>query len=160
MSEYTASPLDTPATPTALTPPAQGLITWGQNVLERAVRQGLQAVAPILAVVVASGNGLDFGTTALAVGVAMALSVVKAFAGLTVDAEGPLWKQLAERSLSTTAATLLAFLPADWIDWASIDWSKALWASVAAGVLAVVMFYATPPAMAVPKDRKTAHNPS
>jgi hypothetical protein len=125
-------------------------VSWWRNVLERAVRQALQVAAPILAAVVASGNGLDAKATIGAIVVAVALTVLKAVAGVRLDANASKVAQLVDRAGSALAVALLAFLPIDWADWASVDWSKALTAAVAAAVLAVVQFYAGPPRFAIP----------
>jgi hypothetical protein len=125
-------------------------VSWWRNVAERAVRQALQVSAPILAAIVASGNGLDAGATIGAILVAVVLTVLKAVAGARSDADDSKVKQLVDRAGSALAIALLAFVPLDWADWATVDWGKALTAAVAAAALAVVQFYANPPSFAVP----------
>lgn len=124
-------------------------VSWWRNVAERALRQAYQVAAPILAVVVASGNGLDWGAFLGAIIVAVALTVLKAAAGVTADANRPKAVQLADRALSALAFTLAGFVPVDWADWGHVDWGKVFTAAVTAAALAAIQFYVNPPRFAV-----------
>lgn len=143
-----------PPQPDPLEPVPPPGTPWWRNVVERAIRQALQVAAPILAAVVASGNGLDWKATGGAIGVAVVLSVVKGVAGIRADVDSAPIIQVADRSLAAAAFTLLAFLPVTWVDWGTVDWSKALYAALTAGVVAVVQFYFAPPALATPAARR------
>ena len=126
--------------------------SFWRDVLERTWRNALQTLAPIVAVMAASGAPVNPDAVAVSAATVVFYTVVKAVAGVTAGSGAPLWVQLLDRAGSAVAATLLAFLPEaamhTWVDWVSVDWATVGWASLGAAVLAVINYVAAPPAFA------------
>jgi hypothetical protein len=123
-----------------------------RDVAERVVRNLLQTLTPILAVMVSDGSVPDVAAVALACVTVVAYTVLKNVAGVSAGADSALWVQLVDRAASAAAATLIAFVPealmTSWASWASVDWTAAALAAGASAALAVVSFFYTPPALA------------
>lgn len=122
---------------------------WRET-LERAGRQLAQTLVPVLL----EGLGdprhrLDAVSIAMVAGIAVALTVIKALAGIRPHPLEAWYWQLLDRGVPAAAGTALGFLSVDVANLDSVDWSRAGVACLGAGILAILAYYATPPTSAV-----------
>lgn len=122
--------------------------SFARDLFERVIRQVLQVVGPVLAVVASTGKGFDVAPVALAVALAALTTILKAVFDVKVPEGAPEWRILLDRAGSAVAGTLLGLLPADALDLVNVDWQKALIAAAAAAGLAIVSYYGAPPSQA------------
>jgi hypothetical protein len=126
--------------------------SFWRDVAERTWRNVLQVLAPVIAVMAASGQPVDPAQLALSAGTVALYTVLKALAGVTAGADTSVGAQLLDRAGSAVAATLLAFLPeaamTSIASWAAVDWAAVGWAALASAVLAIVTYVTDPPTFA------------
>lgn len=122
--------------------------SFARDLFERVIRQVLQVLGPVLAVIASTGQGFDVKPTLLAVGLAALVTVLKAVFDVKVPDGAPTWRILLDRAGSAVAGTLLGILPADALDLLSVDWQKALVAALGAAGLAIVSYFGAPPSQA------------
>ncbi len=119
--------------------------SFARDLAERVVRQALQVIGPVLAVVASSGHGFDVKPVTLAVALAAALTIAKAVANVTAPEGSPLWRILLDRAGSAVAGTLVGFLPMDALDLLNVNWGNVLYACLGAAGLALVSYFYAPP---------------
>lgn len=130
---------------------------WWRDLLERLVRNLLQALAPALTIVASTGGMPDFATTFEMAFCVAALTVLKYVAALTADEGDPWYWRLADRAASAAAAGAVALLPVEWSGAISaIDWAVIGRGALGSAVLALIMLYATPPALSVARSARMA----
>lgn len=117
------------------------------DLAERVGRQAAQVALPIVAVLGTSGS-LDVTTALVALGGAVALTILKALAGITVQPDEPLVWRLVDRAVPAAAGVLVGMIPLDLTSLAGVDWKAAGFAAVSAGLTAVIAYWMTPPAAA------------
>lgn len=123
------------------------------DVLDRAFRQAIQVLIPLLTLSAATGQirTMDLAAVAVAAVVAFAVVVLRALTGLRV--EGGSWTvQVADRAVSAAAAAVLAVVAADGFDLLSADWQAIGLSAGLSAVLAVAQGYLAPPADAASVD--------
>lgn len=130
----------------AVSTPAYVRLPYWREVLDRAGRNAVQTLIPVLvAAQVGSVTGLDPINVLWVAAVAVMVTVLKALAGLQVDQSAGLTWRLADRALPAGAATMLSFLTVDGVDIATmVDWRAAGIASAAAALGAVAQAYVSP----------------
>lgn len=125
-----------------------------RDLAERVVRNVIQGMTPVLVATASSGEGLDWSTLALSTVFVTAMTALKFFADWTASADSALWLQMIDRAGSAAAAAVLAAVPLqepplDWLGWAdfwaALDWPTIGWSALASAMLALIMFYGTPP---------------
>jgi len=119
---------------------------WADT-LSRAGRQALQAAIPTLLIVAGgSVNGLNVADALTAVGVAAAVTVLKALAGWTSSSGASLKTQAFERAVSAAAGTGLGMLAVTtWSDVVATDWAAVGIAALGAAALSVTQLFVDPP---------------
>ena len=132
------------------TPAPLVTVAWWRAFAERLARSAAQTSAPILAAVVAAGGHITL--TAVAVAVAgndaapPLTTIVRTVADVRVDSAAAWWVQLIDRGLPAAAAVIAAIPLASWADVAAVDWANTGKAALAAAFLALLSYYAAPPA--------------
>jgi hypothetical protein len=120
-----------------------------RDLLERLGRQAAQVALPI---VLAAGttHSLDIPAVALAIGVAVGVSVLKTLAGITAGPDDALAWRLLDRVVAAMAGTALGFIPLDLGQLITVDWDHVAIAALAAGLTSLLAYYVTPPATSTP----------
>lgn len=127
-----------------------GTDRFWRETFERAGRQLAQTLIPII--IASLGDPprhLYVGAIATAAAASVALTIIKALAGVMPDPLEPWYLQLLDRAVPAAAGTLLGFVSVDATDLASVDWDRAWVAAAAAALLAILAYYITPPTSAV-----------
>jgi hypothetical protein len=126
--------------------PAYARLPFWREILDRAGRNALQTVIPVLvAGQVGTVVGLDPINILWAAFVAAFVTVLKAVAGLKATPEAPLVWRLLDRAGPAAAATLLSFVTINGTDAAPVvDWRAALIATASAALLAIAQAYVSP----------------
>jgi len=129
-----------------MTKPDYVTVPYWREVLDRAGRNAVQTVIPVIvAAQLGSVAGLDPVNVLIAAALAALVTVVKAAAGITAGPSSSLVCRLADRALPAAAATLLTFITIDGTSVAPvIDWRAAGIATVAAALGAVAQAYVSP----------------
>ncbi len=120
--------------------------TFWRELLERAARQAAQTFAPIVAAVVGGGHPFDLAAVAIAVAGAVAVTVLKALSGIMLHPDEAWYWQLLDRAVPAVAGTALGFVPVSWTDIIHVQWTQVAYASLGAGVIALLSAYVAPPA--------------
>lgn len=124
-----------------------------RDLLERLVRNLVQALTPALLIVSSSGQMPDLPALGLALFAVVVVTALKYLAALTSAADSPWYVQAADRALSAAAAGALAFVPADWTgSFGAVDWGALGLAALGSAGMALVMLYGAPPSQGVPRD--------
>lgn len=124
-----------------------------RDLLERLVRNLIQALTPALLIVASSGQMPDLPALGLALFAVVALTTLKYLANLTSATDAPWYVQATDRALSAAAAGALAFIPADWSGALSaVEWGSLGLAALGSAGMALVMLYGAPPSQGVPRD--------
>lgn len=118
---------------------------FARDLAERVMRQALQVVGPVLAVVAATGHGFEVAPVALAVALAVLLTVLKAVADISAPEGAPLWRVLLDRVGSAVAGTVLGFLPVEYLGLLNVNWGNVLYAALGAAGLALASYFYAPP---------------
>ena len=121
--------------------------SFWRELLDRAGRQAAQVALPIVAAVSAAGGGLHPGEVAAVLGVAVAVTFLKALAGLSASPAEPLGWRLLDRALPAAAGVALGFIPVDLAGVGGVDWSAVGYAAGAAAVTSLLAYYVTPPSV-------------
>lgn len=118
------------------------------DVLDRAVRNVVQVLIPVLAIAAGSGSleGIDYLAVADLAGVAALVTVLMAGANLVVDPSASLAVQAAERALKAFAGSLVATVGAVQFSLFDASWQTLAIAAASSAVLAVLQAYASVPA--------------
>lgn len=119
---------------------------WWRDVLDRAFRQALQVLLPVLALAATTGRvDVKAGVAVLVVAVTQAAVVVfRALTEIRASSGAPLALQVLDRSVAAAAGAVLAILTADGFDLLALD-VRAAALSVAFTVLtALGMGYLSP----------------
>lgn len=121
-------------------------VQWYRDLLERLVRNLLQALSPALILLASSGNLPDVTATLGMLLVVFLWTLGKYLTSLTADPDSPWYVQVADRVLSAAAAGGLALIPADWTgSLGALDWTQVGYAALGSAGVALVMLYGTPP---------------
>lgn len=121
-----------------------------RDLLERAIRNEVQAVMPVLVAAAGSGAEIHFVTVAMSVLVVLMWTTAKFFLEWTTTPAAPLWLRLLDRVGSAVAAALIAMIPASWDGTLSaVDWPAVGRAVFAAAAISLIMFYWAPPGVEV-----------
>jgi len=131
--------------------PSSALATsvFWRDVLSRAVRNGVQVLAPVL--LLASSGHID-GVTALNAGVAALLAAcVVVLKALTPFNTGSVF----ERAVGAAAGSALAILPLDLTGVLHLDVRSAAISVLGSAILAMVMYFTNPPTI-TPADAPVA----
>jgi hypothetical protein len=131
--------------------------SFARDLAERVMRQVLQVIGPVLAVVAASGKGFDVTVTALAVALAALVTIAKAVFNVKAPEGAPLWRVLLDRAGSAAAGTLLGFLPVDALNLLSVDWGKVGLAVLGSIAFAVASYFYAPPSQSRKVRRGSAY---
>lgn len=128
-----------------------GATAWWRELLEAALRQGIQVVLPLLVLISATGQWDTAAATGTAVAAATAVAVVilRRVTGLTAPDGAPASVTTAYGALSALAGSLLGVLLADQATVLSVDWRQALVAAIASAAGAVLHGLVDPPASTV-----------
>jgi hypothetical protein len=119
---------------------------WWRDVAARAGRQAVQVLIPARALAAAGDvAGVDPAATALAVALAVLVSLVKAVAGITFGSSAPRWQQALERAAAAAAGAVAALLPADGLGLLTLDWGDLGLAAAGAAGLALAAMVTNPP---------------
>lgn len=114
---------------------------WWADVAARAGRQAVQVLVPLLALAAAGdltpAAGADLPAYALAAGLAVLVTVLKALAGLSVGLRAPWWEQALERAIAAAAGAVAGLLPADGLGLLTTDWRAVGIAAAGAAALAL-----------------------
>lgn len=127
---------------------------WWRDLLERLIRNEIQILSPIFAVVASTGRGADWQAVGWAALVVLTWTTVKFMAGITADPTAPWWLQVLDRAGSAAAGALLAVVPENLH---GIDWPLVGWSTLGSVVMALFMFYGTPPSKGAVVDHKPEH---
>jgi hypothetical protein len=119
--------------------------SFARDLFERVIRQVLQVIGPVLAVVASTGEGFEIVPVALAVALAVLVTVAKALVDMKAPEGAPVWRVLLDRAGSAAAGTLIGLLPVDAFGLLAVDWQKVAVAVAASAALAVVSYYGAPP---------------
>lgn len=128
---------------------------WWRRLLERAGRQAAQVVVPIIAAA-QTGSGFPAQAVILAAALAVLLTILKAFAGITATPGSPWPWQLLDRAVPAAAGTILGFVPVDAAGIISVDWARVFTAALSAALVAALAYYITPPTEKVAAGRHVA----
>lgn len=146
------------------TPPPAPLVAWPwwRDLAERLGRQALQAAIPVLAVIQAATGHITVSAVLVALAGAEVIPLLKALlqavAGVQPPSGTTLWVVLVDRAVPAAAGTLLGFLPDSWLGLLSMNWADDLTAAAAAGILAIITAYVTPPAGPVTRQLAAARS--
>lgn len=120
---------------------------WWRDLLSRCGRQAVQYLIPVL-VTLASGATFGFNPLDVVIGlvVAVAVTVLRAVAGIRVADGAPLAARMADRAAAAGAGTFLGLFAValDSNDIAGLDWPLILQASLASALLAVANGFLDP----------------
>lgn len=122
-------------------------VPFWRELLERAGRQAAQAAIPVIAAIGTAQGGVDARAIAIVVLTAVAVTLLKGLAGITLAVGESIGWELLDRAVPAMAGTMLGFVPVDAANILDIDWQRAGVAAVCAGVLAVLSYFVTPPAL-------------
>jgi len=127
--------------------PVYAAVPYWQEVLDRAARNAVQTIIPVLvAAQIGSITGLDPLNVLWVAFVAALVTVLKAIAQIQAGTETAIGWKLLDRAGPAAAATLISFLTIDGTNVASvIDWRAASIATLSAALLAVAQTYVSPP---------------
>jgi peptidoglycan/LPS O-acetylase OafA/YrhL len=127
---------------------------WWRDLLERLIRNLLQALTPALTILASTGGMPDFATIFMMAFAVVVLTLLKYVSALTAD-DGDAWYwRVLDRAASAGAGGALALIPAEWTGgFGGVDWAAVGAATLGSALLALVMLYGTPPSMSV--DRAT-----
>lgn len=123
--------------------------SYARDVAERMVRQSLQVLGPVLAVVAASGQGFDWKPVALSVALAALWTLIKAYMNIKAPEGAPLWRVLLDRVGSAALGTLAGLLPAGAFGLLSADWQAIGIACLGAAGLALISYFYAPPSQSI-----------
>lgn len=128
-----------------------GAATWWRELLEAALRQGIQVALPLLVLIGATGqwDTAAAAGTAVAVATAVAVTVLRRVTGLTAPTGAPAAVTTAYRAASALAGSLLGVLLADQTTVLTVDWRQAAVAALASAAASVLHGVVDPPASAV-----------
>jgi hypothetical protein len=113
-----------------------------RDVLDRAVRQGVQVLTPVLLLASAGQiDGVSAASAAIAAGLAAVAVVLKALSGFNTG--DPI-----ERAVGAAAGAALAVLPLDFAGVLSLDARAAVTSILGSVLLARAMYVTNPPATA------------
>jgi|SRR4051812_14349845 hypothetical protein len=122
-----------------------------RDVVERIVRQLFQIYGPAIAVILTStaphGDWLAIG---VALASAIVLTTLKYLSKLHVGPGAPLGLILLDRAGSAAVIIILGLGVTDLASLLSLDWGEAGIAAAVAAALAVLAYFASPPALAAP----------
>jgi hypothetical protein len=132
---------------------AQRPAFWS-DVAQRAGRQAVQVLVPILTVAALGGgiSHVDFLGVGVAVAVAFLVVVLRALTGLRAPADAPVWVDGLDRALSAASASLLAVVGAANFDALHADWRSVVVAAASSAGLALVAMFTNPPAVRTRPD--------
>jgi hypothetical protein len=120
-----------------------------RDLLERIVRNIIQALTPAL-LIVASGGLPDLPALGLALFAVVVVTVMKFLAGITASEDSSWLAKAADRAIPAAAAGALAFIPADWSgSLGAVDWAALGLAALGSAGMALVMLYGAPPSQGV-----------
>lgn len=117
--------------------------TWFRDLFERVLRNEIQVLLPLLAVVSTSGPGLDWQNLALSALYVAVWTVVKGLAFMSFDYIPTGWSATAWRVVSAVAASLIANVPERF--WGYDHWDHVGYSAIGAVVSCLLMLYGTPP---------------
>lgn len=119
--------------------------SFARDLAERVMRQALQVLGPVLAVVAATGHGFEVAPVALAVALAALLTILKAVFNVKAPEGAPIWRVLLDRVGSAVAGTVLGFLPVEALGLLNVNWGNVLYAALGAAGLALASYFYAPP---------------
>jgi hypothetical protein len=122
--------------------------SFWSDVAQRAGRQAVQVLIPILTVAALGGgiSNVDPLAVGVAVAVAFAVVVLRAFTGLRASADAPVWVDGTDRALSAASASVLATVAAANFDALHTDWRSVAVAATSSAGLALIAMFTNPPA--------------
>lgn len=125
-------------------------LPWWREILDRAGRNAVQTVIPVLITSsVGSIRDLDAVAVLWVALLAAAVTLLKAIANIQVTENTAIWWRLVDRAGPAAAATLLSFLTIDGTGAVPVvDWRAAGIATAGAALLAVAQHYVSPAVVA------------
>ncbi len=133
---------------------------WWREVLDRAGRNAVQTLIPVfIAAQAGSLAGFQPVNTLWVLGIAAAVTVLKAIAGIKADASAPLPVRLLDRAAPAAASTLVTFFTVGQTVASTVDWKAAAVATVSAAGLAVAQAFISPAIVAHDPDPVVAIEP-
>lgn len=129
-------------------------LAWWREVLDRAVRQGVQVLTPLLVLASAGQvDGLTVETSAAAAGLATIAVVLKAVSGFNTGS-------VYERGAGALAGALLAILPLDLTGVLHLDVRATLTSIAGTTLLALIGYRTNPPVSSAPSVPDATTSPS
>lgn len=124
--------------------------TWWRHVAERIARQDLQVIVAAFSVTGTSAATFDLWGTLVGLLGASLVVFLKNLTPLQASPDEAWYWQLLDRAGGTAASTALGLLGAEQVNVLTTDWPKIGWMTLVSTVVAVGMYYVTPPATSPP----------
>lgn len=118
-------------------------LTWYRELGERVLRNEIQALIPLLAVLSATHSGFDLVGLGLSVLYVAVWTTVKAVAFSTFNLHPTGWRETLWRIASAVASSLVANVPEKF--WGYDHWDRVGYAAAGAVLTCLLMLYGTPP---------------
>jgi hypothetical protein len=128
---------------------------WWKDFAERALRNEVQALLPLLAVAVTAGATTNWTTLAASAGYVAVWTLIKQTAFLTFDVRPEGWVDVLARVASAVAASVLASVPEHF--WNYDHWDRAAISVVGAAATSLLMIYGMPPTQGVKSADDIVH---
>jgi ABC-type Co2+ transport system permease subunit len=126
--------------------PNYRVLSWWRELADRAARNAIQVVIPLLiTATTGSVHGYDPATVLVGVVAAAAVTVLKALAQISATADASFGVQLLDRALPAMAGALLTYVTVDLSALNDVDWRAAIVATTGAGLLALAQRAVSPP---------------
>lgn len=121
--------------------------TFWRDLGERAVRQVVQVLLPVLTIAITSGaiSGLDYTDLAVTAGMAAAVTLLRALTGIRAPAGASFAVDALDRALAAAAGTALGLVTADGFDLLHADYVGFLGAVIGSAALAVFARFTNTP---------------
>jgi len=128
---------------------------WIRDLVERILRNLIQALIPLLTVLAVSGAKTGWRDLALSALYVFAWTIVKALALAPFEDNITGWLASALRIASAVAASLIANVPEQF--WGYNHWDRVAYAAVGAALTSLLMLYGTPPTQGATSDNSSIH---